>query len=287
MNTRVPSIKRLGLLAVAVATLILVPSAASQSGPPYADATGDSATAGDVSGVTVLGDKGGGQLVFRISGSNLSTSESMVTFLFIDSDANPATGNVNLNGADYAFAVDNSTYDFVHWTGSDWVDTPDATVRVCCVGGGNTVMFSVNRSEVGNASQVNFLAREWNADTNASDSAPDDGMYNYSFDAAGPDIQGVTLQTTPSSGPRAGKAFVVTPVGLKLPPNGAIISVAPKPESYTCKATLNGRPVAGSGTGSCTFRIAKKKTRGKKLNVTVTVTYQGATKSVPFTFVVS
>jgi hypothetical protein len=33
--------------------------------------------------------------------------------------------------------------------------------------------------------------------------------------------------------------------------------------------------------------VAKKKTRGKKLNVEVTVTYEGATKTVPFTFVVS
>jgi hypothetical protein len=148
-------------------------------------------------------------------------------------------------------------------------------------------MFSVNRSELGNTSEFNFLAQERNTTAKTSDEAPDDGMYNYSLDAGGPDIQGVTLQTSPSSGPRAGKSFVVTPVGLKLPPNGAVISIAPKPESYTCKATLKGRPVAGSGTGSCTFRIAKKKTRGKKLNVTITVTYQGATRSVPFTFVVS
>jgi hypothetical protein len=287
MHTGVRSVKRLGLLAVAVATLILVPSAASQSGPPYADATGDGGSAGDISGVSVLGDKASGQLVFRVSGANLSSAENMVTFLYIDSDANPATGSLNLNGADYAFGVDSSSYEFVHWNGSDWVQTPYSTVRVCCVGGGNSMMFSVNRSELGNTSGFNFLATEWNVDTDASDDAPDDGMYNYSLDAGGPDIQGVTLQTAPSSGPRAGKAFVVTPVGLKLPPNGAIISIAPKPESYACKATLKGRPVAGSGTGSCTFRIAKKKTRGKKLNVTVTVTYQGATKSVPFTFVVS
>lgn len=287
MHTRVPSVKRLGLLAVAVATLILVPSAASQSGPPYADVTGDGGSAGDISGVTVLGDKASGQLVFRVSGASLSNAEDMLTFLFIDSDANPATGNPGWNGADYAFAVDSSTYGFVHWDGSTWVDAPDSTVRVCCIGGGSTVMFSVNRSELGNTSEFNFLAQERNTTARTSDEAPDDGMYNYSLDAGGPDIQGVTLQTSPSSGPRAGKAFVVTPVGLKLPANGAVISVAPKPESYTCKATLKGRPVAGSGTGSCTFRIAKKKTRGKKLNVTVTVTYQGATKSVPFTFIVS
>src|SRR5262245_961198 len=137
MNTHT-RIKRLGLLAAAVGALILVPSAVSQTGPQYGDATGDSASAGDVSGVTVLGDKTSGQLVFRVTGSNLSTSEDMITVLFIDSDANPTTGNLSWNGADYLLGVDDSSYDFRHWNGSDWVDTPYSTVRVCCIGGGST-----------------------------------------------------------------------------------------------------------------------------------------------------
>jgi hypothetical protein len=286
VNTRASSVRRFGLLAVAVATLILVPSAASQNGPQYADPTGDGGSAGDITGVSVLGDKASGQVVFRVSGSSLSNSADMTTFLFIDSDANPVTGNSDWNGADYALATDSSTYGFVHWDGANWVDAPDSTVRVCCVGGGSTVMFSVNRSELGNTSGFNFLMRERNTLTRANDDAPDLGMYNYSFDAGGPDIRSVLLQTAPSSGPRAGKAFVVTPIGLKLPPDGAIITALPRPESYTCKATLRGLPVAASGTGGCTLRIAKK-TRGKKLNVILTVAYQGATKSVPFTFVVS
>jgi hypothetical protein len=286
MNTHRTKI-RAAVLAAVVAALVLVPSAVSQSGPQYADVTGDGATAGDVAGVSVVGDQGSGQIVFRVGGANLSTSKSLYTALFIDSDANPATGNLNWNGADYALGVDNDTYDFVHWNGSDWVDTPYSTVRVCCIGGGSSVMFSVNRSELGNTSEFNFMARSYNMDTNASDDAPDDGMYNYSFAAGGPDIQGVTLQTTPSSGPRAGKRFVVTPLGLKLPPNGAVVSIAPQPESYSCRATLKGRTLAGSGTGGCTLSIAKKKTRGKKLSVEVTVTYEGATKTVPFSFVVS
>ena len=277
---------RAAVLAAVVAALVLVPSAVSQNGPQYGDTTGDSATAADLSGVTVLGDQGSGQIVFRVSGSNLSTSKSMITALLIDSDANPATGNASWDGADYVFAVDNDTFDFQHWNGSDWVDTPYSTVRVCCIGGGSSVMFSVNRSELGNTSEFNFMAHSFNQDTTAKDDAPDDGMYNYSLSAGGPDIQGVTLSTTPSSGPRAGKRFVVTPLGLKLPPNGAVVSIQPKPESYTCQAMLRGKAVSGSGTGGCTLRIPKK-TRGKKLSVEVKVTYQGATKSVPFTFVVS
>jgi hypothetical protein len=287
MYTRISRIKRFGLMVGVVGALILVPSAASQSGPQYADGSGDAGGAGDLSGVTVLGDKSSGQYVFRIAGSNLSTAPNQLTFLYIDSDANPLTGSLNADGADYAFGVDDSSYDLAHWDGSDWVDTPSSTVRVCCVGGGTSLMISINRSELGNTSSLNFSADTWNTDTRSGDDAPDDGMFNYSLDAGGPDIQGMTLQTSPSSGPRAGRAFTVEPIGLKIPPNGALVSVQAKPESYSCRATLGSRTVAGHGVGGCTLRIPKKKAHGKKLHLLVTVTYEGATKSVPFTFVVS
>jgi hypothetical protein len=273
-------------LAAALA-LMLVPSASSQGGPPYGDPSGDNSSAPDVTGVTVQADKGSGQIIFRITGSNLSSASDLVTLLAIDSDTNPTTGNPDWSGADYLFGVDNESYGFVHWNGSDWVDSPDSTVRVCCVGGGSNLTISVNRSELANTSEFNFSVETKNMSTKAYDDAPDLGMYNYSLDAGGPDIQGVMVQTTPSSGPKAGKPFVVTPIGLKLPPDGAIISVLPQPESYSCKPTLKGRAVPGSGTGGCTLRIPKKKTRGKPLTVVVTVSYEGATKSVPFTFVVS
>jgi hypothetical protein len=264
---------------------VLVPAASSQGGPPYADESGDSSSAGDLSGITVLGDKTSGQFIFRVSGTNLSTSPTQLTLLFVDSDANPATGNQNWAGADYVFAVDDTTYEFDHWDGSDWVQTPYATVRVS--GGGSNVTVSVNRSELGNTSEFNFTARTLNTDTDATDDAPEFGMFNYSLEAGGPDIQAVTLQTKPSYGPKAGKPFVVQPIGLKLPPDGAPISVMPHPETYSCRATLAGRALAGKGVGGCTLPIAKKNTRGKSVRVVVTVTYEGATKSVPYTFVVS
>ena len=274
-------------LAAAALALAPVPSASSQSLPPYRDPGGDGSTAGDVTGVTVLGDKASGQIVFRVAGTNLSTSESMVTILVVDSDANPETGNQGWNGGDYLFAVDDSTYEFDHWDGSDWVEAPYASVRVCCVGGGSSVMFSVNRSELGNTSEFNFTVVTLNTDTRTEDEAPDLGMYNYSLDAGGPDIQAVLLETTPRFGPRAGKPFVIKPIGLKLPPDGAFVSVLPLPDTYSCRATLGSHPVAATGTGRCTLRIPKRNARGKKLSVVVTVTYEGATKRTPYTFVVS
>ena len=275
-------LKRAGpILAVLALALLLIPAASSGT---YGDKSGDNiGGAGDITGVTVSGDKGSGQLVFRISGTNIASSATNVVFLDIDSDANPATGE---DGDDYSFIVDNDTYYFAHWDGADWADTPYNTVRV--TGGSAGIMISVNRSEVGNTADFNFsastLAISAGGTSPGFDSAPDDGAYNYSFDTNGPLINSVDVSTTPAAGPKAGKLFVLTPSALHLPPDGRVNGSAILPESYTCTATLGVKKLTGTGTGSCSFAIPKKKSKGKKLTVQLTVNYQGAAKVIPYTF---
>ena len=270
------------IVALLMAALILVPGAASGN---YTDPAGDSGAAGDITSVTVVGDKAGGQLVFRISGTNLATSETNLLFLDIDSDANPLTGDLTDNGSDYWFGMDDSTYGFEHWDGSRWVDSPDLTVRI----NGNTsaITISVNRTELGNTADFNFAASTFNLSDRTSDQGPNDGAYNYSLDVNGPQINSVDVKTTPSVGPRAGKRLVVVPTGLKLPPDGRAIATPVLPESYSCTAKLGANQLAGSGTGGCSIAVPKKKARGKRLTVQLTVIYQGATKVVPLTFKVT
>jgi hypothetical protein len=181
--------------------------------------------------------------------------------------------------------MDDSTYGFEHWDGSRWVDSPDLTVRI--TGGPSGIMVSVNRSELGNTVDFNFAASTLNLSDRTSDYGPNDGAYNYSLDVNGPQINSVDVKTTPSVGPRAGKRFVVVPTGLKLPPDGRAVATPVLPESYTCVAKLGAKRLAGSGTGGCTIAVPKKKARGKRLTVQLTVTYQGATKVVPLTFKVT
>jgi hypothetical protein len=266
-------------IAALVAGLVLVPSAASGS---YVDPAGDSGAAGDITAVTVVGDKASGQVVFRITGSNLATSETNLLFVTIDSDANPLTGDLNDNGSDYWFGMDDSTYGFEHWDGSRWVDSPDLTVRI--TGNTSAITISVNRSELGNTADFNFAASTLNLSDRTSDHGPNDGAYNYSLDVNGPQINSVDVKTTPSVGPRAGKRFVIVPTGLKLPPDGRPIATPVLPESYSCTAKLGAKQLAGSGTGGCSIAVPKKKARGKKLIVQLTVVYQGVTKVVPLTF---
>jgi hypothetical protein len=276
------ALKRAGPIAAALATaLVLAPTASSGT---YTDPTGDSGAAGDIAGVTVSSDKQSGQIIFRIAGTNLASSVLNPLFLTIDSDANPSTGDLTDHGSDYWFGMDEDTYGFQHWDGSDWVAAVDSTVRIN--GDTREIVISVNRSELGNTSSFNFVASTFFVLGSTRDDAPNDGAYNYTLEANGPRIDSVDMRTIPSSGPRAGRRFIVTPTGLKLPPDGRTTVTPPAPESYSCAATLAGRTLAGNGIGRCTFAIPKK-ARGKRLTVLLTVNYQGATKRFPFTFKVA
>jgi len=273
-------LKRAGPIAAALtAALVLVPIASSGT---YTDPAGDSGSAGDITSVSVAGDKGTGQLVFKITGTNIASSTTNLLFLDIDSDANPLTGDITDGGADYSFYVDDTSYGFGHWDGTHWIATPDLSVRVN--GGTSQILISVNRSELGNTSMFNFFAWSLDVTNRLFDNAPNDGAFNYSFEANGPQIDSVDVQTTPSAGPKAGKKFVIVPTGLKLPPDGRTSTSAILPESYSCTAKLGARKLAGSARGGCTIAVPKKKARGKKVTVQLTVVYQGTTKVVPLTF---
>ncbi|HEY8630640.1 MAG TPA: hypothetical protein VIL73_08910 [Gaiellaceae bacterium] len=279
MSTQFRLKKSRGLIAAALmAALILVPTALSGD---YTDPSGDSGTAGDITSVTVAGDKASGQLLFRITGTNIASSETSPLFLDIDSDANPLTGDITDNGSDYSFYVDNTSYFFAHWDGSNWVATPDLSVQVS--GGTSQILISVNRSEIGNTSMFNFLSFTVNSTDRVFDLAPNQGAFNYSFDANGPQIISVDVKKTPAAGPKAGKRFVIVPTGLKLPPDGQLTPPAILPTSYSCTAKLGAKKLA-TGTGVCSIAIPKKKAKGKRLTVLLTVNYQGATKVVPLTF---
>ena len=266
------------IVAALMAALILVPTASSGD---YTDPAGDSGTAGDISAVTVAGDKASGQLLFRITGTNVVSSATVPLILEIDSDANPLTGDIAVNGADYEFDVDNASYGFFHWNGSDWVATPDLSVQV--FGGPTQIQISINRSELGNTSMFNFFALSFNITDRAFDVAPNQGSFNYSLDANGPQILSVAVKKTPAAGPKAGKRFVIVPTGLKLPPDGQLTPPTILPTSYSCTAKLGAKRLA-SGKGVCSIAIPKKNAKGKKLTVALTVNYQGATKVIPLTF---
>ena len=278
----VPSrLKRAGPIAAALmAALVLVPTSSAGN---YTDPAGDGGKAGDITSVTVAGDKGSGQLLFKITGTNIASSEQAPLFLDIDSDANPMTGNaprqrlglrvprrqrrLRLRSLERLRLGRHTEPERPgvrgHESDPHLREPERARQYVRC---------STSRRR-------RSTSRPWR-----STRAPNDGAFNYSLDANGPQIDSVDVQTTPTAGPKAGKRFVIVPTGLKLPPDGRTSATPILPESYSCVAKLGAKKLAGSGTGGCTVKVPKKKARGKRLTVLLTVNYQGATKVVPLTF---
>jgi hypothetical protein len=177
--------------------------------------------------------------------------------------------------------VADGSYWFTHWNGLDWVDAPRVTVEA--FGDNSQITISVNTAEIGGAAAFNFVAWTDLLDTD-KDSAPNDGVFNYSLAVNGPGIESVEVKTSPSSGPRAGNQFVIIPTGLRLPPDGRTIQTPVLPDSYACAAKLGTRALMGRGAGRCTFGLPKRTSRGKRLSVVLTLNYQGSVKSFPLLF---
>jgi hypothetical protein len=272
---------RAAAIAAAVVAVAGLAGGAGATGR-YTDAGGDSGAAPDITGATV-NSTASGQILFHVGIAGLPQSGDVETVVAVDADANPDTGWTNGDGAEFVFVVDQSdhTYGFARWTGSDWDwYTPYTTVTVTTASDGVTI--SVNRSELGATSELNFWTRTLTADggDGKSDDAPDDGVWNYDLAAGGPKIVGATITTAPGAGPRAGKRFSIRVDGLTLPTARSATSVLPTPETTACKATLAGRALGGSG---CSWKLPKS-ARGKTLRVVVTVTYEGTTASFPYSF---
>jgi hypothetical protein len=264
-------------VAAAVAGAALAVAATATAAGIYTDPSGDSNGAADIQNVMVSSDPSG-QILIAVNVDNVGTSGFM--FVAIDSDMNTATGSPDAGGADYAFMLDTaaSTYYFYRWNGSDWDDSvPPSTATVRRTS--TTVLFSINRSELGNTNEFNFWVRTATADTSAQlfDTAPDALVWNFSLAAQGPELDGVLYQPIPFV-PKHAQQFQVKPMGVKLPPSvmGAIV---PQPDSYSCRATLAGKSLTGTGVGGCTWRLPKK-SKGKSFVVSLTVTYEGATTTI-------
>lgn len=276
--------RRAGLVALLAITSTIALTGAGSAGAvgKYPDAAGDGKGSADLTGVSILSDTVG-QIVFTVATAADPLAGDGWTVLFLDTDANPATGALGTLGADYLLSLEAGGFEFGRWTGSDWDwNTPYTTVRVMSNASG--VMFLVNRRELGGTASINFWARSGRGDPTLGqiDDAPDDGTFNYTLAAGGPDIREVGVKTTPDSGPRAGRTFTVQATSLVLPVVPAS-GLSPQPESYTCSAKLGTKTLRGKGVGGCTFAIPKL-AKGKKLSVSLTASYQGASKTVQLAY---
>jgi hypothetical protein len=196
----------------------------------------------------------------------------------VDSDSNPSTGDVEMNGAEYMFLADGNSVSFGRWNGSTfdftgvppsmtamWSNGPTITIAAADLGGVEGFQFWVLVSD--------------NLDDPANvDAAPEIGQFAYELNPA-PEIVGIGAPGSKFV-PKPGKLF--SALGLKLElDNGERIA----PDERTCVLKIAGKVVKPLA-GGCKWRIPAT-AAGKRGVLTVKLTYEGVTLTEKFPLKVS
>lgn len=155
----------------------------------YADAVGDSGALADIRRIKVTSTPDG-EITFHITLGRFTAQTEASLDLWLDTDADPETGNTTFDdagGAEYLLSgilgVGNAAVDarLSEHSVSGWTAAASSTARVTRTSAGAT--FSINKSDLGNTNELNFAAV---VDGDPPERAPGRGTFNYSLDLGGP-----------------------------------------------------------------------------------------------------
>lgn len=271
------------LLGMAAVALVLgAPPVAGAVPSDYSDPSGDNGAAADVGSVS-LESAADGYLHIKVTVANIQVPSEVPASVIVglDSDQSGSTGGPG--GADYLLGVDLQAVRlvFAKWNGSEYVDpgTPalsDAKVIV----GNSGVEFLLRPGGLGGSTAFNFVVMAATGTADGAmdfDFAPDDGSWLFEARKV-VTVETVNARFVPAA-PRAGRVFKAPVVRVKLSDGTTILA-----PSYRCVARLGGKLLRGTGRGGCTFTLPKN-ARGKRLLVTLHVTYKGVTDEFdPYVF---
>jgi TRAP-type C4-dicarboxylate transport system substrate-binding protein len=165
----------------------------------YADDVGDHGSWPDIRGI-VVSNTPDGRIIFRVILGEFSSQSNTGVDLWLDTDADPETGNTSFDdagGAEYILAaflgVDRAGDPFCGlipggngciglYTPGSWQATGAPTARVSRTATGVTI--SINRKDLGDTNELNFYAV--NGYGGFPDRAPGRGTFNYSLALGGP-----------------------------------------------------------------------------------------------------
>ncbi|MFL5928877.1 MAG: hypothetical protein ACJ77E_18250 [Gaiellaceae bacterium] len=250
-------------LAVALAAATTAAPGTSDATPmTISDVTGDSATAPDLTKVTLTPGKGTVTVDITFAGT-LGSDGGLVTV--IDADRNQQTGD---NGIDYIVAADASGLAFQKWNGTDFVDFTHQPTNASLTATDLTYMITL--ADIGSVTSFAFSAGGLRGDD--VDTAPDSGLATYTAPAvATPSLKGIRLPVGALVA-HAGKV-------LRLPALTVLLSdgTIADPDTQTCALKYKGQRIAAVA-GGCAWKIPKAY-RKARLVLTVTVSYGGKTAS--------
>ena len=259
------------VLLCALAALLPVASAgakpASHNPVQLADAAGDSGLAADIGTTTVSNTAARTIRIAVAIGNRTAMQPSDVLLIPINADRNPATGQ---DGFEYLLLSVGGQVRLLQWNGTGFVQANAPSLRGSFAGG---QVFEIAASDLGNTTAVEFWLSSFRADgpDNEEDVAPE-GTAVFSYTLSTPHIDSVSARFSPTA-PRAGRRFRLSTITIGLESNENV-----QPNSYRCRATLNGRRLRGTGTGGCTFAIPRN-AKGKRLSVVITATVGSETQS--------
>ncbi len=261
--------RRRGLiLIVASAALLAVAPAqgrvADHNPARTTDVAGDSGAAPDITGVTVANDLSGNILFVVQVGNREGFVPNDIVAIFLDTDRNTGTGGLDA-GVDYVIGIDATVpaIGLARWNGTTFEDVTPATLRG---GWGSGYAALINKTELGNTTAFDFQVVTHVDAADGFDRAPEADFGTYTI--APPHIASIVPRFSPTA-PRGGATFRLQSVALTFESEEKGVAA-----SFTCRATLAGKRVKGTGAGGCTFKLPKT-AKGKQLVVTVSATPTG------------
>jgi TRAP-type C4-dicarboxylate transport system substrate-binding protein len=160
----------------------------------YDDAVGDSGALADIRAIDVTSTRDG-RISFRVTLGNFTSQSSTFVDLWLDTDADPETGNTSFpeaGGAEYKFSGLLTAHDascgipggdacLSEMIQDGWIPAAAPTARVVRTTIGAT--FSINRSDLGNTEELNFCAFVGGDPPERAPGGTE--TFNYSFALAG------------------------------------------------------------------------------------------------------
>ncbi len=282
-------------LAVLAAVIAVAPAGAANT-VTYQDSTGENPAAPDITTI-VVSNNDAGMISFKINIPNRAQlTRDILVDMLLDTDANPATGDPDLLGADYAIELFQGEVVLFKWDGTGLTrrpGDPPATSLIYSWAGGVTI--NISAAELGNTKKFGFgvialsgiVFNETTGEpdfTNAvSDVAPaaSAGFYSYDVKVAPARVVFKSLKTAPTS-PKAGKTFTVRMAATRSDTGAAIVN-----GRVDCVARAGARSVQPKserfvgGQAVCVYTVPANAS-GKTLRGTITIVFEGKRLARPF-----
>jgi hypothetical protein len=267
----------------------VAPAATAANSTTYQDSQGENPAAPDITTLTVS-NTDAGVVSFRVAIPNRPTfTPDMLLLLFVDSDANPQTGDPDELGADYVIEIFGGEAALFRWDGTNFTrraGDPPATSLIFGYMGGVTI--SISAAELGNTKRFGFsfiavsgIAIDPTTSdldfTNAvADIAPaaSAGLYQYEVRITPPTLVVRSLKPTPAR-PTAGRTFTLRLTAVRSDTNAAVQNGRVTCVGRIGNARLRAQVQRVIGRAAvCTWNIPAK-AAGKTFRGNVAVVFEG------------